>query len=356
MRTLQFNQLTPMAAALFAAVMALTACADNDEHAQPVEPETREASPIGIAVHGGAGTMDRDAMSEEQEREYHEALQEALEAGHSILRDGGDSLDAVQAAVRVLEDSPLFNAGRGSVFTSDEHIEMDAAIMDGRDRNAGALTGVRTVRNPIDLARRIMDESPHVFFSGDGAQTFAEEHGLPMEAPEWFETEQRRKALHQAREREAEQGSEFRSQRENVEFNLGTVGAVALDRNGNVAAGTSTGGMTNKRFGRIGDVPILGSGTYANNATGAFSATGHGEYIMRAVTLHDISAQMEYAGRSVEEAADHVVNTKLVEMGGNAGIIAIDRHGNITMPFNTSGMYRGSIDADGNVHTAIFRE
>ncbi|MDQ2069942.1 isoaspartyl peptidase/L-asparaginase family protein [Natronospira bacteriovora] len=335
--------------------LGLAACGNDSEHSAAHTENSGEA-PIGIAVHGGAGTMDREAMSAEQEAEYHAALEEALEAGHSILRDGGEALDAVQAAIRVLEDSPLFNAGRGSVFTSDERIEMDAAIMDGRDRNAGALTGVRTVRNPIDLARVIMDESPHVFFSGEGAQTFAEEHALPMEAPEWFETERRREALHQAREREAEQGEEFRSQRENLEFNLGTVGAVALDRNGNVAAGTSTGGMTNKRFGRIGDVPILGSGTYANNATGAFSATGHGEYIMRAVTLHDISAQMEYAGRSVAEAADDVVNRKLVEMGGNAGIIAIDRHGNITMPFNTSGMYRGSIDADGTVHTAIFRD
>jgi L-asparaginase / beta-aspartyl-peptidase len=318
-------------------------------------PEERQA-PIGIAVHGGAGTMDRDAMSDEQEREYHEALEEALEAGHAILRNGGDALDAVQAAIRVLEDSPLFNAGRGSVFTSDERIEMDAAIMDGRDLNAGAVTGIRTIRNPIDLARVVMDESPHVFLSGEGAETFGADFGLSTEDPEWFETEHRREALHRAREREEEQGSEFRSERDNAEFNLGTVGAVALDANGNLASGTSTGGMTNKRFGRIGDVPIIGAGTYANNATAALSATGHGEYIMRAVTGHSISALMEHGGLSLEEAAGQVIHHRLVEMGGNAGIIGIDARGNITMPFNTAGMYRGSIDAEGRMHTAIFRE
>jgi len=335
------------------AALSLTACGEgSDNESQSPDGER----PIGLAVHGGAGTMDRDDMSAEQEAEYHAALEEALEAGHNILKNGGESLDAVQAAIRVLEDSPLFNAGRGSVFTNDERIEMDAAIMDGRDRNAGALTGVRTMRNPIDLARVIMDESPHVFFSGEGAETFGQEFGLATEEPEWFETEHRREALHEAQEREAEQGSEFRSEADNVEFNLGTVGAVALDRNGNVAAGTSTGGMTNKRFGRIGDVPILGSGTYANNSTGAFSATGHGEYIMRAITLHDISAMMAYKGLAIDEAADRVVNEKLVEMGGNAGVIAIDREGNITMPHNTSGMYRGSVDAEGNIFTGIFAE
>ncbi|MEA5445678.1 isoaspartyl peptidase/L-asparaginase [Gammaproteobacteria bacterium AB-CW1] len=342
--------------ASIAVVLAAGLAACEAEESGNAAPAADAERPIGLAVHGGAGTMDRDAMSEEQEAEYHAALEAALEAGYTILDNGGDSLDAVQAAIRVLEDSPLFNAGRGSVFTSDERIEMDAAIMDGRTRNAGALTGVRTIRNPIDLARVIMDESPHVFFSGEGAETYGQEFGLATEDPEWFETEHRREALHRAQEREAEQGEEFRSQRENVEFNLGTVGAVALDRQGNVAAGTSTGGMTNKRFGRIGDVPIIGSGTYANNETGAFSATGHGEYIMRAVTLHDISSLMAYRDKSVEEAADHVVNSKLVEMGGNAGVIAIDAKGNITMPFNTSGMYRGSVDNEGRVHTAIFAD
>jgi len=329
----------------------LAACGESENRA-PVEHEQR----IGLVIHGGAGTMAREDLSAEQEAEYHAALEEALEAGYSILEDGGQSLDAVQAAIRVLEDSPLFNAGRGSVFTSDERIEMDAAIMDGRDRNAGALTGVRTVRNPIDLARVIMDESPHVFFSGEGAETYGQEFGLRTEDPEWFETEHRREALKRAREAEAEQGAEFRSERDNVEFNLGTVGAAALDQDGNLAAGTSTGGMTNKRFGRIGDVPILGSGTYANNESAALSATGHGEYIMRAVTLHDVSSLMRYAGMSLEEATDRVVNHNLVEMGGNAGVIGIDGDGNITMQFNTSGMYRGSKDHEGRVHTAIFAD
>ncbi|MCP1727676.1 beta-aspartyl-peptidase (threonine type) [Natronospira proteinivora] len=333
--------------------LGMAACGESEQQANQQAGDER---PIGLAVHGGAGTMAREDMSEEQEAEYHDALKAALEAGYTILENGGESLDAVQAAIRVLEDSPLFNAGRGSVFTSDEQIEMDAAIMDGRDLNAGALTGVRTIRNPIDLARVVMDESPHVFFSGDGAETYGEQFGLATEDPEWFETEHRREALRRAQEAETEQGEEFRSERDNKEFNLGTVGAVALDENGNVAAGTSTGGMTNKRFGRIGDVPIVGGGTYANNETGAFSATGHGEYIMRAVTLHDISSLMAYRGMSVEEAADHVVNEKLVDMGGNAGVIAIDAQGNITMPHNTSGMYRGSVDAAGNKHTAIFAD
>jgi NADH pyrophosphatase NudC (nudix superfamily) len=224
------------------------------------EPETRTESPIGIAVHGGAGTMSREDMSEEQERQYHAALAEALQAGHAILDNGGSSLDAVQAAIRVLEDSPLFNAGRGSVFTSDERIEMDAAIMDGRTLNAGALTGVRAVRNPIDLARVIMDESPHVFFSGEGAETFGAEFGLATEDPEWFETERRRDALRRAREQEEAQGSEFRSERENAEFNLGTVGAVALDRDGNLAAGPAAGGLSNKRMGPPRDPAVLWGG------------------------------------------------------------------------------------------------
>lgn len=311
-------------------------------------------APIGIAIHGGAGTMDRDAMSEEEEAAYHAKLEEALNAGHAILADGGSSLDAVQAAIRVMEDSPLFNAGRGSVFTSDERIEMDAAIMDGRTRNAGALTGVRTIRHPIDLARQIMDNSPHVFFSGEGAETFGHNAGLETMEPAWFETESRREALHRMQEENAEQGEEFRSERPGDDYKLGTVGAVALDRDGNLAAGTSTGGMTNKRFGRIGDVPIVGAGTYANNATGAFSATGHGEYIMRAVTTHDISARMAYLDLSIEEAMRQVVHEELVEMGGSVGVIGIDSDGNISQQFNTSGMYRGYINSEGETHTAIF--
>ncbi len=321
--------------------------------------EAEDVGPVGIAIHGGAGTMDPEDMDEEREAEYHAALEEALEAGHEVLADGGESLDAVQAAIRVLEDEPLFNAGRGSVFTSDGENELDAALMDGRDLNAGAVAGVRKIRNPIDLTRLIMDESPHVLFSGAGAERFAEnfEDELEFVDPEFFHTDHRWEQLQEAQREEAEQGGEFRSERNpGSEHALGTVGAVALDAEGNLAAGTSTGGMTNKRFGRIGDVPILGSGTYANNETAALSATGHGEYIMRAVTLHDISSVMMYGEKSLEEAADYVVNEKLVDMGGNAGVIAIDGEGNITMPFNTSGMYRGSIDVDGNVKTAIFAE
>ena len=321
--------------------------------------QAEDPGPVGIAIHGGAGTLDPDDMDAEREAEYHAALEEALEAGHEVLAEGGESLDAVQAAIRVLEDEPLFNAGKGSVFTNDGENELDASIMDGRDLNAGTVAGVQRIKNPIDLTRLIMDESPHVMFSGAGAERFAEnfEDELEFVDPEYFHTDHRWEQLQEALEAEAEQGEEFRSEgNTGEEHALGTVGAVALDGDGNLAAGTSTGGMTNKRFGRVGDVPIVGSGTYANNETAALSATGHGEYIMRAVTLHDISSVMKYREKSLEEAADYVVNEKLVEMEGNAGVIAIDGEGNITMPFNTSGMYRGSIDTEGNVTTAIFED
>jgi L-asparaginase / beta-aspartyl-peptidase len=318
------------------------------------------ANPIGLVIHGGAGTIRREAMTPERDREFRAALTAALEAGHRILQAGGTSLDAVVAAINLMEDSPLFNAGRGAVFTNDGRNELDASIMEGRTLNAGAVAGVTRVKNPIDLARAVMERSPHVMLAGAGAENFAEQQGLEMVAPEYFHTQSRWDALQRAREQERIELSEDihrpQSTAEPDDFKFGTVGAVALDRNGDLAAGTSTGGMTNKRWGRIGDAPIIGAGTYANNQSCAVSATGHGEYFIRNVVAYDICALMEYRGITLAAAADAVVMGKLVERGGDGGVIALDRRGNVAMPFNTPGMYRGYIDAEGRTVVMIYRD
>lgn len=314
-----------------------------------------------IAVHGGAGTISRDAMTPEREREYHAALRAALEAGHAVLKAGGTSLDAVTEAVRLLEDEPLFNAGRGAVFTAEGKNELDAAIMDGATLDAGAVAAVTRVRNPVLLARAVMAHSPHVLLIGEGAEAFAGEQGIAFTDPEWFYTDERWQQLQRAKraERADEAAWERPSGRDMVgtaAAAMGTVGAVALDRHGNLAAATSTGGMTNKRWGRVGDVPVIGAGTYAENATAAISATGHGEYFIRSVVAHEIAARMRLAGRPLAQAADEVVMQLLVERGGSGGVIAVDRAGNLALPFNSSGMYRGWMKADGEVHTAIFKD
>lgn len=358
------------AAALVLLCLALSACSTGVTHAvpepgsAPQQPAQPQAQGFGLVIHGGAGTIPRGSLSPEREREYEAKLTEALQAGHRILQAGGSSLDAVVAAINVLEDSPLFNAGRGAVFTNDGRNELDAAIMEGSTLNAGAVAGVTQVKNPINLARLVMERSPHVMMAGTGAETFAREHNLEMVSPEYFFTQQRWEGLQRAREAEGQprlpeprRGAAAEMPGEPVdERKLGTVGAVALDQSGNLAAGTSTGGMTNKRWGRIGDVPIIGAGTYANNRTCAVSATGHGEYFIRATVAHDICALMEYRGMSLQAAADEVVMRKLVEMGGEGGVIAMDAQGNHTMPFNSSGMYRGHIGVDGRVTVAIYRE
>ncbi len=302
-------------------------------------------------------------MTPEKEAAYRADLERALRAGHAILEKGGSSLDAVEATIRVLEDSPLFNAGKGAVFTHDGHNELDASVMDGATGKAGAVAGVRRIRNPITLARLVMEKSPHVMLIGTGAERFAREHGIAFVNPKYFWTEPRWKQLQEAKRAEAAERAKGRGttaavlpNAETEGFKFGTVGAVALDRAGNLAAGTSTGGMTNKRFGRVGDAPIIGAGTYASNATCAVSATGHGEYFIRSVVGHDIAALMEYRSMSVVEAADEVVMKKLVKLGGEGGVIAMDRFGNVAMPFNSTGMYRGWIDADGKVTIAIFHE
>jgi L-asparaginase / beta-aspartyl-peptidase len=290
-----------------------------------------------LVIHGGAGVMNKSDFPPELEKEYLDKLQEALDSGEAILKSGGTSLDAVTAAIIIMENSPLFNAGKGAVFAETGENEMDAAIMDGRDLSAGAVAGVRTIKNPVTAARKVMEESKHVLLVRDGAEKFAREHGVGIVDPSYFFTQKRYDALMKAQKH-------------------GTVGAVALDKAGNLAAATSTGGMTNKMTGRVGDTPIIGSGTYANNKTCAVSATGHGEFFMRYTVAHDISALMEYKGMTLEEAANEVIFNKLLSAGGTGGIIAVDKDGNYTMTFNTSGMFRGAVISKGQKSVAIFSE
>lgn len=306
--------------------------------------------PIAIAIHGGAGVIERGSLTEEQELAIRAALEAALTTGHRLLLEGATATAAVEAAVVVLEDSPLFNAGRGAVFNNEGENELDASIMDGRTLKAGAVTGVRRIKNPILLAHRVMAESDHVMLSGAGAESFAVQQGFDLIDPEYFHTERRWEQLQKAKAEE----SAARTRRTPPKF--GTVGAVALDRNGNLAAATSTGGLTNKRFGRIGDTPIIGAGTYADNGTCAISATGHGEYFIRAVVGHDIAALMRYAELPLADAARRVIRDKLTGLGGTGGVIGLDRQGNVVQVFNTPGMYRGAIGTDGQLTTAIYED
>jgi beta-aspartyl-peptidase (threonine type) len=283
-------------------------------------------------------------------------MEASLRAGHTVLNDGGSSVDAVVAAINLMEDSPLFNAGKGAVFNAEGENEMDASIMEGASLNAGAVASVRHIRNPINLARSVMTSSEHVMLMGAGAEEFAREQGFEMVDPSYFHTDFRLDQLKrvQAREQAQEQAEASQSDQQDEWFS--TVGAVALDREGNIAAGTSTGGTSNKRWGRVGDSPIIGAGTYADNEGCAVSATGHGEYFIRSVVAYDICARMHHGGLSLEESADKVVNQVLVERGGEGGVIAMDPKGNISMPFNTPGMYRGSIDVDGQEYIGIYRD
>jgi beta-aspartyl-peptidase (threonine type) len=302
---------------------------------------------LAIAIHGGAGPLPRSEMTPAAEARYRADLAVALDAGYDVLAQGGSSLDAVVAAVKVLEDSPLFNAGRGAVFTHDGINELDAAIMDGATLKAGAVAGLRHVRNPVELARRVMDKSPHVMMIGEGAEEFALEQGITLVPRDYFYTDQRWQQLEKARRGDQHAAA-------TIDY-FGTVGAVALDRNGNLAAATSTGGMTDKKFGRVGDSPIIGAGTYANNATCALSATGHGEYFIRAVVGHDVSALIEYRGMNLAAATRLVVQDKLVHMGGEGGVIAVDRQGAISLEFNSEGMFRGARTSTGRRDIAIYR-
>jgi beta-aspartyl-peptidase (threonine type) len=305
-----------------------------------------ESAMFAIAIHGGAGVIGRASMTPEAEQSYQQDLGRALDAGYAILESGGSSLDAVVAAVKILEDSPLFNAGRGAVFSAEGVNELDAAVMDGQTLRAGAVAGLRHVRNPVELARLVMNRSPHVFLTGKGAEDFALENGMPLVPRSWFYTERRWQQLEQARRGERLSAADIGY--------YGTVGAVALDAAGNLAAATSTGGMTNKRWGRVGDSPIIGAGTYADNASCAVSATGTGEFFIRGVISHEISALMKYRGLPVEEAARTAIQGRLAAMGGDGGVIVVDREGNVAMEFNTEGMFRGARDARGRREIAIY--
>jgi L-asparaginase / beta-aspartyl-peptidase len=308
-------------------------------------------NPISIAIHGGAGTLLKSAITPEKEALYKAALQNALDAGFNLLSKGSSAIDAVERAVTELENSPLFNAGKGSVFTAEGTHEMDASIMDGKSLEAGAAALVTGVRNPIQLARLIMDKSGHVFLSGKGAETFAHTQHCQFESPAYFHDDFRFQQW-----QEVKGTDQFQlDHSDNKEHKFGTVGAVALDADGNLAAATSTGGMTNKQFGRIGDSPMIGSGNYANNETCAVSCTGSGEFFIRGVVAYDVSCLMEYKGMSLAAACQEVVQRRLMKIGGDGGLIAIDAQGNIALEFNTEGMYRGKRNATGINEVAIYR-
>lgn len=319
---------------------------------------------LGFIIHGGAGVIRRGSLTPEKEKAYRAKLEEALLAGYKALQDGRSSLDAVEIAIRMLEDSPLFNAGKGAVFTADGRNELDASIMDGKTLGAGAVAGLHHVKNPITLARAVMDKSPHVMMTGDGAEKFAKEQKIDLVDEKYFWTQERWDALQKILKEEKEKAAApAKKVSQTVEgaaelpYNrFGTVGAVALDRNGNLAAGTSTGGMTNKKYGRVGDAPIIGAGTYANNDTCGVSATGWGEYFIRLGVARDISAIMEYRALTVQAAADMVIHRKLQQLGGDGGIIAMDKFGNMAISFNSEGMYRAYINIDGKPVVEIYKD
>jgi L-asparaginase / beta-aspartyl-peptidase len=333
------------------ALFAMPAFAQTEAPAGSADPP---AGPVAIVIHGGAGVILRENMTEEMEAAYRKQLKLALRAGHEVLANGGSAMDAVIAAVLPLEDSDLFNAGRGAVLTSEGHAELDASVMDGSNLAAGAVAGVTTIKNPIRAARLVMEQSPHVMMVGAGAEAFVEPFGLDHVEPDYFLTPRRMEALRRVQEQEGTQSGALVPRDPEAWQMSGTVGAVALDASGHLAAATSTGGMTNKRFGRVGDSPIIGAGTYADDATCAVSATGHGEYFIRLAVAHAISARMRYLGESVEAASSEVINNDLTALGGTGGVIAIDRAGNIAMPFNTPGMFRGYVDTDGNMLIQIY--
>ena len=303
------------------------------------------AKKYAMVIHGGAGVMDQKSMTSEMQNEYIAVLSRVLQVGDSVLSHGGTCMDAVEKSIMIMEDSPLFNAGKGAVFTHDGIVELDASVMDGKSLKAGAIAAVRDIKNPIRVARAVMDKSEHVMLSGLGASQFAKEQGFEPVDNSYFHTEKRYQSLQELLKKEKEA---------TINDKHGTVGCVALDRYGNIAAGTSTGGMNNKKYGRIGDSPIIGAGTYANNETGGFSCTGHGEYYIRLGFSRDISAIMEYSKFSITEACQEEIR-KLTEMGGTGGVIGLDKKGNIAMEFNTSGMFRGYIKSNGETKVSIFK-
>lgn len=328
---------------------------DNQEDEVQNITSTKQAK-FGIALHGGAGVIKKEYMTDSLELAYKNKLEEAIRKGHEILAAGGKAEEAVMKTINILENSPLFNSGKGAVFNADGVVQLDASIMHGGTLDAGAIAGVTTVKNPINLAHEVMVNSPHVLLSGEGADAFAAMQGLELVKNEYFFTKERMKALKQSKESEMEKAA-FYFKDELLQNNkYGTVGCVALDQEGNLVAGTSTGGMTNKKYGRIGDSPIIGAGNYANNATCAVSATGHGEYFLRNVVAYDISALMEYQNMSLEQASQIVIQEKLRNLGGSGGIVAIDHFGNVSMEFNTPGMFRAQMNEAGEIQIGMYKD
>ena len=316
-----------------------------------------------LVIHGGAGTITRQNMTEQNERAYKLSLEKALQAGYEILNSGGSSLDAVEATVKILEDNPLFNAGKGAVFTHEGKIELDAAVMNGKNLAAGSMAGVTTIKNPVSGARAVMEKSGHVMLIGKGAEAFAAEQGLDIVDPSYFYTQSRWDSLQNLIKQDSIKNKINKvntktlvEEAKNNDSKFGTVGAVALDVQGNLAAATSTGGMSNKKYGRVGDVPIIGAGTYANNATCAISCTGWGEFFIRLVVAKSVSDLMEYKNLSLQKAAEEMIMKKVPQLGGDGGLIAVDKKGNIAMPFNTAGMYRGYIRSDGKAVVRIYKD
>jgi beta-aspartyl-peptidase (threonine type) len=350
-------------------ILPLTAFGQKSPGREVKQLQSPQNPPLGIVIHGGAGVITRGTLTPEQEKEYRAALEQAVLAGYKILQAGGTSLDAVEAAVRIMEDSPLFNAGKGAVFTSEGTNELDASIMDGKTLKAGAVATLKRIKNPISLARLVMQKSPHVMMIGEGAEKFARENGVETVPQSYFFTQRRFDALKRIQEEEkkkAEAAKEGKKvslvESKKDENRHGTVGAVAVDKFGNLAAATSTGGMTNKKFGRVGDAPIIGAGTYANNNSCAVSATGWGEYFIRLGVARDISAIMDYQAMPIQQAVDAVIQRKLPALGkmdgedADGGVIAIDKFGNIGISFNSEGMYRAYIDMNGKPVVQIYKD
>jgi len=339
---------------LLFSILLLNSCTNTSSEEKTPKIDAKPVNSIGLVIHGGAGTILKKNMTPEREAAYKEMLEKAAKKGYEILQNGGSGLDAVEQTIHILENSPLFNAGKGAVFANNGKNELDASIMEGKTLNAGAVAGVTNLKNPISAARKVMENSNHVLLARKGAEEFAAAQGLEVVDTSYFYTEARYKSLQRAKQRDQDKAAYIDPYIKDYKY--GTVGCVALDKNGNLAAGTSTGGMTNKRWNRIGDSPIIGAGTYANNKTCAVSGTGHGEYFIRAAVAHDISALMEYKNMSLQEAAKEVVQNKLKNMGGDGGIIAIDAKGNLVAEFNTPGMYRAMVDEKGNVTVGIYKD
>jgi beta-aspartyl-peptidase (threonine type) len=342
-------------------LIVLLGCKNGTTLSSEEKKDAIKQNEFAIIIHGGAGTILKKNMSDEKEVEYKAKLEEAIKVGHAILKNGGTSQDAVLRTIQVMEESPLFNAGKGAVFTHEETNELDASFMDGKTLNAGAVAGVKNVKSPIELAIKIMTDSDHVMLSGKGASIFAKEKGLEIVDPSYFYTESRFKSLQRIKnsvktelDHDDKKAAFYDADIKNSKF--GTVGCVALDKNGNISAGTSTGGMTNKRWGRIGDAPIIGSGTYANNKTCGVSSTGWGEYFIRGQIAYDISAQMEYQQKTLKEATSDVIQNKLTKLGGTGGVVALDKNGNMSFEFNTAGMYRASMNDKGELVVKIYKE